>query len=149
MRKKGALGPTYLVVIILAVLVLVSVAIVFTGGWSSLTQKVKDIFGGTTAGTEYNLAIKNCNTYCGQASDMTDTQKKNSAYCTKEFHVDIDTDGSLEVYDGPAIDEAEGSRAVKTGDYKEFACSATHDWDDIPTALQSDLGVPCPEVSAC
>ena len=136
MRKKGELlGAPTLVVIIISILILAALALTFTGGWTTLSQKIKDIFGGTTAGTDYALALEQCETYCQQASGMTDTQKANSAFCTKEFHIDSDNDGTADKVDS---------------EYVEFACNgAVHNWGDIGSSLQQDLGVVCPGLTSC
>ena len=82
MNKKGAeLSITVIVVIILALLVLIVVSLIFLGGSTGLTQRLKNVFLPQQA-IAADLAIQNCNQWCSLAESMTPENAKKSAYCT-------------------------------------------------------------------
>lgn len=94
-NKKGAeLSINVIIIAILVILVLVIVAAFFTGGSAKLFSAVKDIFTGTTAGTDRALAEQNCNLYCSQSASLQNPSR--SAYCTKSFSIDADGDGEAD-----------------------------------------------------
>ncbi len=112
LNKRGAeLSINVIIISILVILVLVIVAAFFTGGSAKLFSAVKDIFSGTTAGTDRALAEQNCQLYCSQSSSLQNPS--NSAYCTKFFKIDADGDGEADY--------------TKEGDikvYKKYYCGS-------------------------
>lgn len=98
MNKKGqGLPLETIIVAILVIIVLVLVVTFFLGGFAGLTNRVKDIFFGTTAGSSTTLAVQNCRTYCEQAQLLPSvTLKENSPYCSTEIKVDTDNDGEAD-----------------------------------------------------
>jgi len=105
MNKKGAELPlNTLIVIILVVIVLIVVAIFFLGGTSSLSRTIRGIFFGTTAGTDLNLAIEQCNTHCGLAQSLPGVAQINSGYCKQVYDIDLNQDGKV-TSDSDAIDK--------------------------------------------
>ena len=95
--KKGLeLSINTIIILVLVVLVLVIVAVFFTGTTGKLTDQIKSIFFGSTAGYDKSLAIQNCETYCDQLQVYTENVQDralSSAYCTQSFLVDTDGDG--------------------------------------------------------
>ena len=95
MNKRGqGLPLNTLIIIILVVLVLIVVAIFFLGGTSSLSESVRRIFFGTTAGTDINLAREICENRCAAA--QTAPSPGDSAYCKTPFELDTDGDGKAD-----------------------------------------------------
>ena len=125
MNKRGAELPlSTLIVIILVVIVLIVVAVFFLGGTSKLSESIRNIFYGTTAGTDLNLAIQICNERCELAQGLPQGQQKNSAWCKSQLNIDFDQDGKL---------EEEGTEAG-SGDETNVACQNTR------------IGVSCPAI---
>jgi len=98
MNKKGQSLPlNTLIIIILVVIVLIVVAVFFLGGTSSLSRSIRNIFYGTTAGTDLTLAREICEQRCESLQGSTsDQQAKRSAYCTATFDIDIGNDGKVD-----------------------------------------------------
>src|SRR3989344_3186260 len=81
MNKKGAeLSITVIVVIILALLVLIVVALIFLGGSTGLTQRLKNVFLPQQA-IAADLARQNCEQWGSLAESMTPENARNSDYC--------------------------------------------------------------------
>lgn len=128
--KKGQGLPLNTIIIaILVIVVLVVVIVFFLGGFAGLSQKVKIIFFGATAGVDKTLAVQNCQTWCDQAKILPVSLRKTSAYCDQYQFVDMNNDGEVE----------------KEGDVtKKFFCS-----EGVPGISKSpgkptgDLGVGC------
>ena len=99
MNKRGQSLPlNTLIIIILVVIVLIVVAIFFLGGTSSLSRSIRNIFFGTTAGTDMNLALEICEQRCEQAKDLPATPatiRQKSAYCATGFDIDRNNDGRI------------------------------------------------------
>ena len=94
MNKRGqALPLNTLIIIILVVIVLIVVAVFFLGGTSKLSQSIRTIFYGTTAGTDVVLAREICEQRCESAKGGTTL-----AYC--KLVQDIDRDGNGELEEG-------------------------------------------------
>ena len=89
MNKKGEAGlpMNTLIVAIIAIIVLLLIITFFTGGLGTIGEKIREIFGQGTAGSDLNLAVKFCEDYCSSAKNLPDTQKVDSAYCTKTFDI--------------------------------------------------------------
>ena len=116
MNKKGEALPLNVVIVaILVVLVLIVVAVFFLGGTAGITSTIRQIFKGTTAGTDLNLAIETCKTRCSQSQMSTPSPDafKNSAYCRSPFNIDTDGNGEAEF-----ITAGEG----RANRYKKFYC---------------------------
>ena len=126
MNKRGAELPlSTLIVIILVVIVLIVVAVFFLGGTSKLSESIRNIFYGTTAGTDLSLAVEICEQRCEQAKNLPDNLRSTSAYCRSGQNIDFDGDGKLEQQNEGATD----------GDEFDVLC------------IDSKLGVPCVGVS--
>lgn len=125
LNKKGAeLSINVIIIAILVILVLVIVAAFFTGGSAKLFNSVKDIFSGSTAGTDRALAEQNCQLYCSQSASLQNPST--SAYCTKSFSIDADGDGEAEY-------TKEGDLTV----YKKYYCGPSN-----PKGIDN-LGISC------
>lgn len=89
MNKKGAeMTLTTIVAAILVVVVLIVLVAFFLGGSTAITDTIKRIFFGTTAGYDLNLAIQTCQSRCEAAKDLAETQRARHAYCTSSLTVD-------------------------------------------------------------
>ena len=88
MNKKGAELPmNTLIAAIIAIVVLLLIITFFTGGLGTIGEKIREIFGQGTAGSDLNLEVNFCEDYCVAAKNLPDTQKANSAYCQKSFDI--------------------------------------------------------------
>ena len=97
MNKKGqGLPLETIIVAILVIIVLVLVITFFLGGFAGLTNRVKTIFFGTTAGIDTTLAVQNCRTYCDQAELLPESLQKDSPCCKSEQKIDTNNDGTWE-----------------------------------------------------
>jgi len=90
MNKKGqGLPLTTIIIAILVVVVLIVIIAFFIGGSTQLTDSIKRVFFGTTAGYDFNLALETCQSRCDLAKDMPITNaQENSAYCQTPLQVD-------------------------------------------------------------
>jgi len=91
-NKKGAeLSMNVIIITILAVLVLVVVAVIFTGGMSTLTNKIRGLF--QHQALDLQSAISECNSYCNSYQISGIEKYKNSFCGDDETNFDIDTNG--------------------------------------------------------
>ena len=94
MNKKGQGLPMNTVVIaIIVIVVLILVVTFFFGGFSNLTERIKGVLYGGTAGMSETLALQSCERYCDNLKLRSDPQDAavNSNYCNP---MDVDLDGS-------------------------------------------------------
>lgn len=97
LNKKGqGLSLNVIIIAVLAILVLVIVSAFFLGGFSTLGDKVRGVFTGTTAGSDLDLSISTCTNLCQRAKDLDPAVARNSAYCTSKFSVDTNNNGKIE-----------------------------------------------------
>lgn len=88
-NKKGqGLPLTTIIIAILVVVVLIVLVAFFLGGSSAITDTIKRVFYGTTAGYDLNLAIQTCQTRCDQLKDLPVDLRKNHAFCQSSLGVD-------------------------------------------------------------
>lgn len=96
-RGQGLSMNTVIIGIIVLVVLIVIIAF-FTGGTSTIVQKVQQIFGGTAA-QDFEIAVENCKAHCDIALDY---EQKNldldkTAYCSQTFKLDIEPkDGAVD-----------------------------------------------------
>jgi len=132
MNKKGAeLSITVIVVIILALLVLIVVALIFLGGSTGLTQRLKNVFLPQQA-IAVDLARQTCEQWCSFAEGMTPENAGKSSYCEDhQERVDVNRDGN------PDEDSA--------GKLIWYWCAQdNHNPDvDVGDRNEGDLGVSC------
>ena len=84
MDKKGAeLSVNVVIIAILAILVLVVVAFIFTGGASKFTETVRNILNPVPKGSDVSFAVSECKTKCALAQTLEDP--KISSYCTDKI----------------------------------------------------------------
>ena len=97
MNKKGqGLPLTTIIVAILVVVVLVVIVAFFLGGTTGLTNTIKRVFFGTTAGTDLSLAVEACRNHCDRAASLPKSLQGSSAYCTTKFRIDKDGSGEAD-----------------------------------------------------
>lgn len=120
MNKRGqGLPLETIIVIILVVIVLIVIAVFFLGGTSSLSKSIRSIFFGTTAGTDEQLAIQNCEQRCEQANNLPKTARATSAFCSFPFNIDKDKDGEADK-DGDNFVKYYCYKASETTDVKSL-----------------------------
>ncbi|MBT3865542.1 hypothetical protein HOF78_00375 [Candidatus Woesearchaeota archaeon] len=126
--KKGVeLTLNTVIIAILVVLVLIVVIGFFLGGTSKAKNTISDIFSAGIAGSDFGLAVQQCENYCDQAKDWSPALKEKSPYCTKAFNLDIEGTGEAKTH-------INGEKKVANSYY----CGGT------------TLSIPCPELeSAC
>lgn len=139
-RKKAQGIPMETVIIaILVLVVLVVIIAFFVGGTGSLTQKMKQIFTGKTAGTERPLAVDFCKQYCDQLSqetDMTPEAAKGTLYCKKYFYLDSEGRGDS--------DRGTAGNYQKDKPYVKFYCyPGAESSSSSDTEPKGSLGVGC------
>lgn len=134
-KKAQGIPMETVIIAIIVLVVLVVIIAFFVGGTSTVVQKVKQLFGGATAGTDVQTATQFCQQYCDQRVASGNTAR-DDAYCTKSFY--IDTTGS-----GSADRGKKGGTDPKTP-YVKFYCPPEGQFisstDQQPTA---SLGVAC------
>jgi hypothetical protein len=86
LNKKGAeISLNTIIIAIIVIIVLVVVVVFFLFGFENVTTKIKSILYRGTTGTDENLAVQLCNTYCGSITDKNKVLE--SAYCQTEFDI--------------------------------------------------------------
>src|SRR3989344_1118228 len=111
--KKGMeLSLNTIIIAIIAIILLVSVVSFFFFGFKGLTDRIKSIFYGTTAGYDMVLAQQTCNSYCQNAALLPENLRKDSPYCTYPLLIDRDNSGEA---------DREQPNDLKSA-YKKFFC---------------------------
>jgi hypothetical protein len=96
--KKGAeLSLNVVIIAILAILVLVVVAFILTGGASKFTDTVKRVINPVPKANDLNFAVSECKTLCSVASTLEDPTA--SDYCRKSITYQYTEE------DGTVVDE--------------------------------------------
>ena len=133
MNKRGqGLPLNVLIIAILVVIVLVVLVTIFLSGTAGLTKTIRDIFGGTIAGTDKSIAVESCKNRCNQAELLSKEQQATSAFCKKPFNIDDNLDGEADF-----VKDADGKKI-----YNEWYCSPGTGTRD-PAANRENLGVGC------
>src|SRR3989338_2996526 len=95
--KKGMeLSLNTIIIAIIAIILLVAVVSFFLFGFKGLTDRIKVIFYGTTAGTDIVLAQQTCNSYCQNAALLPENIREGSPYCKHTFFIDEDNNGEAD-----------------------------------------------------
>lgn len=137
LSKRGqGLPLTTIIIAIMVIVVLIVIVTFFFSGSTSITDSIKRVFYGTTAGTDLALATENCKAYCQQAEGLAPEQRDTSPYCTKFFLIDKDNSGEAD-YD-PDLGED------KVRKYDHYYCNPTGvgGRDDGGSKVES-VGVSC------
>ncbi len=92
-RGQGGLSMNTIVVAIIAIIILLLLVTFFTGGLSTIGQRITDVFKTGTSGYDLDLAVKNCQDYCERAKNLPSGSVANSALCKQTFKIDINRDG--------------------------------------------------------
>ena len=100
-EKRGAeLSMNVIIVAIIVILVLVVVIVFFLGGFTTVGNKIRDVFN--AGGTDIQTAIVKCNTWCGNYETTKQDIWKNN-FCGvpgTTFDIDVNNDGKMD----PQID---------------------------------------------
>lgn len=97
MKKSQGLPLTTIVIAVLAILVLVMIGIFTMGGFTRLFGSIATWFGTSSAMTR-EAAVQECKNYCEilKIGGYNTLEKiRSSAYCTKEFPIDLNNDGEI------------------------------------------------------
>ncbi len=130
-QKKGeGLPLNTIIVAIMVVVVLVVIVSFFLGGATGITNTIKRVFFGTTAGTDLTLAVETCRQYCSQAEGLPKELQGTSAYCKQNFNIDEDRDGEA--------DRAEQTDADGKRPFLAWKCTV-----GTSTATEKFLNIPC------
>lgn len=78
-----------IIMAIIALLVLIVLAVVFTGSIANTVDKMKTFLGFGTGGKTLEFAKEQCNTNCVIAKGLDNP--KDSSYCTQVFNIKEDT----------------------------------------------------------
>ena len=123
MDKRGQSLPLNTVIIAIIVLVvLVIVIAILVGGTLGVTQRIKEIFGGSVAATDISLARQFCQEYCDS--------EKYDAFCKKTFYLDENVDGSAE--------------KNSDGNYIKYYCGPIHKTTLDTNINDGFIGISCP-----
>lgn len=99
--KKGLeLSLNTIVIAVIVIVVLVAVVTFFLFGFKGLSDRVKIIFFGTTAGSDMVFAQQQCATYCDRAALLPIGVRSTSPYCTQFIYIDTDNDGEAQFVKG-------------------------------------------------
>ena len=91
-NKRGVeLSMNVVIIAILVILVLIVVSVFFLGGFTTLSNKIKDIFG-ITKGTDVPIAIESCKSKCSLAEQTN----SNDVFCKATFRIDANNDGTAD-----------------------------------------------------
>src|SRR3989344_6749927 len=103
MDKKGAeLSVNVVIIAILAILVLVIVAFIFTGGASKFSETVRKILNPVPKSNDIAFAISECNTRCALAKSGTD-ESRFCDYTVKNVDDDRDPETDTKDLDCPDV----------------------------------------------
>ena len=107
MNKKGVdLTINTIIIAVLVVLVLIVVVTFFLGGFGRITETISRVFFPITLGTDLTIATQTCEQRCEQAKLISDTLRRNSAFCKASFSIDKDGNGFADRIDGNDEDKA-------------------------------------------
>jgi len=98
--KKGVeLTLNTVIISILVVLVLVILIGFLLGGTGKAKSQIQELFGSSASASSVSITIEQCKIYCDQVQDsgMPAEQAKNSLYCTKNFKLDTDGNGGIDL----------------------------------------------------
>lgn len=113
MNKKGQdISMNVIVLAIIALLVLVVLAVVFTGGIANTVDKMKTFLGFGTGGKTLEFAKEQCKTNCIIAEGLDNPS--DSSYCTQIFKVK-EADGVTEYVCSSDNNNAEGENLKTLG----------------------------------
>ena len=88
-RGQGGLSINTIIVAIIAVVVLLLIVAFFTGGISNVSNKIGEIFGVQTAGSDLDLVRGRCSNLCENAKLLDESQHADSSYCKQNFEIDV------------------------------------------------------------
>ncbi len=97
-NKKGVeLTLNTVIISILVLLVLIVVIGFFLGGTGKMKSTVSDIFGQSMEGTDIDVALAQCQSWCDQTKTRpTQLLQEETSYCKHTFALDVNNNGELE-----------------------------------------------------
>ena len=92
---------------ILAVIVLVVLAVIFTGGVGNAYQRILSVFNLGITSYDLEYVTEQCRILCDQAEELSDggSNPQFSGFCNAKFNFDRDFDGVIENIDNAFTDE--------------------------------------------
>ena len=95
-NKKGQSMPMNVIIVgIIVLVVLVIIVAFFAGGFTSLGNKIKDLFGGQIQGQALDITIQTCQSSCDTAQSLgSPASQAKSSYCKASYIVDTDSNPS-------------------------------------------------------
>lgn len=90
-KKAQGMPMNVIIIAIIVLVVLVILIAFFAGGFSSVVNKVRDLFGSQTSGQTRDIAIQTCQTLCDTAITLPSDSQSNSGFCTQTYVVDHDS----------------------------------------------------------
>ena len=96
-KGQGSLSMNTIVVAIIAIIILLLLVTFFTGGLSTIGQRITEVFRTGTSGYDLDLAVRNCDDYCARAEKLGSNTLaiKSSAFCNQDFDIDLNVDNQL------------------------------------------------------
>jgi hypothetical protein len=86
-RGQGGLSMNTIIIAIIGIIVLLLIVTFFTGGMSTVFNRIRGVFSGGTAGYDVDLAKANCQAYCARAKLLDRDQWRDSTFCTQSFDI--------------------------------------------------------------
>ena len=124
-KKAQGMPMNVIIIAIIVLVVLVIVIAFFAGGFGSITNKIKDLFGGKVQGQALDTIIQTCPDACDNAKGLPDTAQPKASYCKSTFVVDDDSNpntapvkvrcGTASLGADTLLTDAEQKRGVKEG----------------------------------
>lgn len=94
-KKAQGISISFIVIAAIAALVLVLVIAFATGGLGKFFGNIFKAGGGGESETDIKLAQTDCESYCNNAKTGSYGAWASSSYCSKQFGIDMDGDGTI------------------------------------------------------
>ena len=96
-NKKGVeLTLNTVIISILVLLVLIVVIGFFLGGTGKMKSTVSNIFGQSMEGTDIDVALAQCGTWCDQTKSRPTGLQKSTSFCTHTFALDVNNNNNID-----------------------------------------------------
>ncbi len=123
LNKKAQGMPMNVVIIAIIVLVVLVIIIAFfAGGFSSITEKIRNLFTGQTSGQQRDIVVQTCQNLCDTAQSLTAEQQPDSGFCKQTFIVDHDSNPNTPAQKSscvqgknPPLSPAEDAKKITSG----------------------------------
>ncbi len=90
-KKAQGMPMNVIIIAIIVLVVLVIVIAFFAGGFTSIGNKIRDLFGGRVQGQALDIAIQTCQDACETARTFPLSAQPSSNYCNAVQIVDLDS----------------------------------------------------------